>query len=121
MRQAQLEDHAMSLLADFAQSLIIIEEASEEEAASLVRDGSEIQRIVAQRHGVRRYAQGWKEESVRRDYAIMHEEIERAVRRRLRTRHRDGTEALDVLMQLVERSAEISLSAFQQAGQRKEA
>jgi hypothetical protein len=119
MRRPELEDHALSLLADFAQSLVIIGEAREQ-AASYLRDGSAIQRIVAERHGVRRYAQGWREEALRRDYEIMREEVERGVRRRLRSANGNVTDALGVLTRLVERSEEIGLEAWRQAAQRHE-
>ena len=84
------------------------------------RDGSAIQRTVAERHGIRRYAQRWTGQSVRRDYAIMREEIERAVRGRLRTGDRDATQALGILLRLVDRSAETSLAAWQQTALRHE-
>ena len=79
MRRPELEDHQLSLLGDFAQSLVIVGEGGAE-GADLLRDGSTIQRTIADRHGARRYAQGWDEAAVRRDHQILREEVERAVR-----------------------------------------
>ena len=117
MRRPELEDHAMSLLADFAQSLVMLEGAGDE-AASILRDGSAIQRIVAERHGLRRYAQGWRQEALERDQEIMRDEIQRAVRARLRSSGTDVADALGVLTRLIDKSGEISLAAWRQAAQR---
>ena len=57
LRTAPLEDHFVTLLSDMAQTLVIIGEAGPD-AAALLRDGSAIQRIVAETHGARRHAMG---------------------------------------------------------------
>ncbi|MFL5574443.1 MAG: ATP-binding protein [Gemmatimonadaceae bacterium] len=116
MRAAQLVDHQGSLLDDLAQSLVIIEEAGGE-AAALLRDGSAIQRTIAEHHGARRFAQRWSEEGVRRDFALLGEEVERAVRERLPGRAADVADGLAVLGRLIERATEISIGAWRHAAQ----
>lgn len=115
MRRVQLEDHAASLLADLAQSLVIVSSAGDE-TADLLRDGSAIQHAIAQAHGARRFAQGWPESAVRRDQQILREEVERAVRGRLRTASTEADTALAVLLGLIDRAEELSVSAWRRAG-----
>lgn len=116
MRRVQLEDHAVSLLADLAQSLVIVSTGGEE-TAELLRDGSAIQRAIAQVHGARRFAQGWPEAAVRRDQQILREEVERGVRGRLRTGTADADAALQVLLGLVDRAESVSVSAWRHAAE----
>ncbi|MGI8508661.1 MAG: sensor histidine kinase, partial [Gemmatimonadaceae bacterium] len=115
MRQAHLEDHAVSLLADLAQSLVILSSAGDE-TADLLRDGSAIQHAVAQAHGARRFAQGWPEAAVRRDHQILREEVERAVRGRLPKGSANADAALEVLLGLIDRAESVSVSAWRRAG-----
>ena len=114
MRRAELEDHALSLLADLAQSLIIVAEGSEI-AALLLRDGSAIQRTIAEHHGARRHAQGWSEEAVRRDHTILRAAIERVLRERAGVDAGQFGEAFSILSGLIERVAEISQRAWRSA------
>ena len=114
MRQAQLEDHAITLLADLAQSLVILADAGED-AAALMGDGTAIQRAVAEAHGARRCAQGWDEPAVRRDHAVLHDVVERAVRARVASRAGDVSEELRVLTQLQARIEALSVAAYRHA------
>jgi PAS domain S-box-containing protein len=123
MRRTQLEDHAVSFLADLAQSLVIVADAGGE-AAALLRDGSAIQRTIAEAHGARRHAQGWTEEAVRRDHAVLREELERAVRSRI-GRGQGGNsaaettpqveEAVALLLRLADRAETISIGGWRAA------
>jgi hypothetical protein len=116
MRPAQLVDHQGSLLDDLAQALVIIDEAGGE-AAALLRDGSAIQRTIAEHHGARRFAQRWSEEGVRRDFAVLREEVERAVHERLPGGGADVADGLAVIARLHERATEISVGAWRHAAQ----
>ena len=118
MRRPELEDHGLSLLADIAQTLLIISEAGRE-AAELLRDGSTIQRTIAERHGSRRHAQGWTENAVRRDHQLMREELERAVRVRLRNHPRAESleEAVQLLLRLVTSAEALSVAAWRRAAE----
>ncbi|HET9682651.1 MAG TPA: ATP-binding protein [Gemmatimonadaceae bacterium] len=116
MRRPELEDHGLSLLADIAQTLVIIAEAGRD-APGLLRDGSAIQRTIATNHGRRRRLQGWTETAVRRDLELLREELERAVRHRLRTRSSGaGVEvAVQLLLRLLANAEELSVNAWRRA------
>ena len=114
LRRPELEDHQLSLLGDFAQSLVLVGGGGAE-GADLLRDGSAIQRAIADRHGARRHAQGWDEAAVRRDQHILREEIERAVRERKGRASPDGDAALTVLLRLIDRAEAISIAAWRRA------
>jgi hypothetical protein len=76
---AELENHLGTLLAEVARSLVLIEEAGGETTQTL-RDGTEIQRVLAERHGAQRAALGWSEADHRRELAILREEVEGTLR-----------------------------------------
>jgi signal transduction histidine kinase len=84
MSQAELEDHLAGYLADFAQQLVILDDRSVVERASLVRDGIEIRRLVAERHGAQRGRFGWSENALNRELDLLQSETEAAARRGLR-------------------------------------
>ncbi|HEX5581435.1 MAG TPA: ATP-binding protein, partial [Gemmatimonadaceae bacterium] len=79
LSRADLEDHTPTLLADIAQSLAIVEESGGA-PTQLMRDGSEIQRIISDRHGHQRRQVGFTEAELLRDFAILEDEIVRSVR-----------------------------------------
>ena len=114
MRRAELEDHQLSLLGDFAQSLVLVG-GDGAEGAELLRDGSTIQRTISDRHGARRHAHGWDEAAVRRDHQVLREEVERAVRGLLGGASVDGDAALTVLLRLIDRAEGISVAAWRRA------
>jgi signal transduction histidine kinase len=122
LRRPELEDHGMSMLADMVQTLVIVSEGGSA-ATELLRDGSAIQRTIAEHHGIRRYAQGWSEAGVRRDHQILREEIERAVRSRNRShvtpaRSHEVEEAVKLLLHLVDAAEDISVDSWRRAGVR---
>jgi signal transduction histidine kinase len=80
LRYSQLTDHVATLIADIAGALTVLEEAAGQ-PSSLLDDGADIRRLVAERHGQQRARLGWTEEEVRREYAILREELLRAIRR----------------------------------------
>ena len=119
MGRARLEDHAVTLLADLAQSLVIIADA-DDEAAALMGDGTAIQRTVAELHGARRFVQGWSQAAVRREHAVLQEVVARVVRGRVAppnggTPAGDVSEALAVLARLHARVEALSLAAYYHA------
>jgi hypothetical protein len=114
MTRVQLEDHAISFVADLAQSLMIVEDAGPE-AVELLKDGSAIQRAIAEAHGARRYAQGWDESALRRDQQVFREEVERAVRARLKAGSGDVDQAVRVLLRLIDRGEEVAVGAWRRA------
>ena len=78
---SQLADHTPTLIADIGETLVVIEEAGGE-PSSIIADGTEIRRLVAERHGAQRARLGWTVEALRAEHAILREEIERAIHRR---------------------------------------
>ena len=119
MGAPQLEDHQVSFLADLAQTLVILEEAGGD-TAGLLRDGSAIQRTVAEHHGARRFAQGWADTALQREFEILREEVDRAVRSRVHSDSGDVEAALGVITRLVERAREVSVGAWRHAAQNRE-
>jgi signal transduction histidine kinase len=116
MRRPELEDHTLTLLSDIAQTLLIMAKAGHD-APKLLRDGSVIQHAIADHHGRRRREQGWTETAVRRDHQLLREEIERAVRARLRGRaSAAGTEeGIRLVLQLVQHAEGVSVNAWRRA------
>ncbi|MGZ8468584.1 MAG: ATP-binding protein, partial [Gemmatirosa sp.] len=93
--EAQLEDHLASFLGNLAGTLPALGDAmlgavpgsAAPELAADLKDGATIQRVVAERHGAQRARLGWSESEVRREYAILREELTAAVQRRAARAH----------------------------------
>ena len=122
LRRAELEDHQLSFLADLAQTLVAIEETEGTES-DLLRDGSEIQRLVAELHGRMRQRRGWTAAQLEREYAILGEELE-ALARRLAAAPEGSTAlagstdaAFAVLGQLLRRATDVAVRALRRAEQ----
>jgi signal transduction histidine kinase len=80
LRFTQLADHTTTLVADIAGALVVLEDVHGEPSPILV-DAAEIQRFVAERHGIQRARLGWTAEALGREFEIIREEIEFAVER----------------------------------------
>jgi signal transduction histidine kinase len=115
--RAQLEDHALSFVADLAQTLVALEHSGGMDA-DLLRDGSAIQEEIAFRHGEQRYRVGWAEPHLRRDYAVLRDEIETVVRQTAATGAIDVALALSVLHRLLTRALDVSLRGWRHAASR---
>jgi len=113
---AVLEDHAATLVADIAHAVEAVDEAAGE-PSSVVRDSEIIQRTLAERHGRRRSEAGWSPEELRRDYEILLEEVERAVRARVGGEEEPSSAAIEqglaLFARFIERAARISLGEFE--------
>jgi PAS domain S-box-containing protein len=115
---SQLEDHAATFLVDIVQSLIAVDETGAIES-NLLKDGSDIQRLVAELHGRQRHSLGWTERQIRREYDILLEETEALVRRRIPEGTGDASTALDVLRRLLQRAADASVRGYQRVAEGK--
>ena len=112
--RTELEDHQLSFLADLAQTLMMIEETGGPDS-DLLRDGSTIQRVIAELHGAMRERRDFSEEQLAHEYEILLEEITAAVRRRVPEQPGDASFALSILERLVMRARELGLAAFRRA------
>ena len=111
MGESQLQDHAVTLIADLAQCLAIVADDGPE-AERMLRDGSSIQAMIAERHGAQRAHLGWRADEVRRDYAVLREEVHAALTRA--SVRVDGpviTQARGVLDHFLSRAERLSLEA----------
>ncbi|CAN5755091.1 hypothetical protein BH23GEM5_BH23GEM5_07390 [soil metagenome] len=109
--RAQLEDHIGTFLLDMGKSLIALDEGGGEPA--MMRDGSEIQRMIAELHGEQRFRVGWTADEVRRETVILWEEIETLIRREAPTRtDADVAGALEILHRLLQQAEQSSLRGF---------
>ena len=80
--QADLENHVGAFLADLAQHLTILDDAHADDRLELLRDGAELQYLLAARHGAQRRRLGWDEAAVRCEYRLLADVVEEALRRR---------------------------------------
>ena len=82
VEEPELEDHLASFLADMAATLSSID-LSKEAPSESTRDGSMIQRVVAERHGAQRARLRWSEAELGREFDILGEVVQDAVGRRM--------------------------------------
>jgi signal transduction histidine kinase len=114
LRFSQLADHIAALLADVGESLIVLEDSGGHPTA-LMQDGVEIQRLIAERHGVQRAHLGWREGALSRECEILAEEVERALRHRLGDADGRLDEALTVIRRQLDEATSIGIKALQRA------
>jgi signal transduction histidine kinase len=108
-----LVDHTPTLVADVAQSLGVLG-GDAETAPKLLRDGSRIQRLVAELHAEQRRRLGWSESELRRDFEILREVVEASVRAHAPTG--EGADAAAaVAARLLRQTERISVQAFRAA------
>ena len=123
--ESQVEDHLASFVADLAGTLHLLDGldlTASGEPTPGIRDSTAIQRVVAERHGAQRARLGWAEQELRREFTILREELEAAVRRRapalmrgptLESRRGETERALEVLSGFVALAERISMASFQ--------
>jgi hypothetical protein len=112
LKFSQLADHWGSYLADVAGMLIVIEESGGQ-PSSLLSDGAEIQRMVAERHGAQRARLGWTIDALRREYEILREELNKVVRRTGRAIPQEVLdEAQMILERFIEQSEQLAVRAL---------
>ncbi|HEU4559272.1 MAG TPA: ATP-binding protein [Longimicrobium sp.] len=111
-----LLNHAGTLVTDVAQSMSVLG-GSANDAPHLLRDGSRIQRLVAELHAEQRRRLGWSEAELRRDFEVLREEVEACVRTYLPTG--EGAEAAcAVVARLMRQSERIAVQAHRAADAR---
>ena len=78
LRSSQLRDHTTPFIGLIADQLRAIGE-TRGQAPDLLRDGGQLQRMLAELHGAQRYRLGWGEEHIQRETALMRAEVQRAL------------------------------------------
>jgi PAS domain S-box-containing protein len=112
--RAQLEDHISTFLLDIGKSLVTLDEGGGEPA--LMRDGSDIQRLISERHGDQRRRLEWSTDALRAEFALLREIVEAHVRAEAPARTRDDVDtALAILNRLLSRAEEIALRGWGKA------
>jgi hypothetical protein len=115
LRTSQVADHLSTLIADIAGSLRVVEDAGPE-PVSLLADAMEIQRLIAERHGAQRAGLGWTEASMRREYMIIREELERLVRGAVPADGPlDAADAVAIVNRFLDQAEYISVRALEKA------
>src|SRR3954467_308356 len=71
---AQIRDHADTLIAEIVRAATLLAE-TRGRGADLLRDGAEIQRLLAELHGAQRYRLAWTEAEIARDVDVLSEQI----------------------------------------------
>jgi PAS domain S-box-containing protein len=113
--EAELEDHLASFLSDIAQTFGGMDLAAGSDAESL-RDGSDIQRRISERHGEQRFRLGWTEAEVVREHEILAEEIAAAIRRHVRReRPYEVDEMIDAVRKFLAAGERVSLESYRGA------
>ncbi|WP_420127898.1 ATP-binding protein, partial [Longimicrobium sp.] len=105
MSRTQLEDHLATYLMDLAQMMVTLDEEGGD--PSLLRDGEHIQRLLSWKHADQRLRLGWSAGQMRREHALLLEEVEAALRDDVLG---DGEQARDVLRRLLADGEVVSLS-----------
>lgn len=115
LTDTELAGHTTTLLADLAQSLEIIESSSGE-PTELMRDGSEIQRVIAERHGRLRQQLSWSAAELDRDFDLLRTEIADTVSASVSAMENVALEdGLRVVRRLLERARVASQMAYRAA------
>ncbi|HEX2716567.1 MAG TPA: ATP-binding protein [Gemmatimonadaceae bacterium] len=113
LRYTQLADHATTFIADVAGALTILEEAGGA-PSPLLADAADIQRYIAERHGIQRARLGWTREALSKEFEVLREEIDCAVARNYPgARSSRVTEALAVVRRQIEQAAQSSFRALE--------
>ncbi|HEX2080095.1 MAG TPA: PAS domain S-box protein [Longimicrobium sp.] len=109
-----LQDHTATFLVDIGLALVALDEAGGE--PELMRDGTEIQRVIAARHGAQRARLGWEEDEVRREHQLLREVVGPLVREQVaHVPPADVEVALGVLERLLQQAERVSLRGFRHA------
>ena len=114
LRFTQLADHTTTLVADIAGALVVLEDVHGE-PSPILADAAEIQRFVAERHGIQRARLGWTTEGLAREFSIIREEIQFAVERAFPG---EGAGRVSEAIALVERQLEQAREASSRALER---
>ncbi|HEX8851595.1 MAG TPA: ATP-binding protein [Gemmatimonadaceae bacterium] len=111
LSSAQVEDHSLAFVSDLVQSLLIVDQTGGLDS-ELLHHGSDIQRLIAERHGVQRYHVGFIETQVAREYEILGEVLALRIQRLAGADPEDVTLAVGVLTRLLMHARAAAVRAF---------
>jgi PAS domain S-box-containing protein len=116
--EAELEDHLATFLADLADTFRAIDLAAGADSEAL-RDGTAIQRTLAERHGQQRRRLGWSETEIGREFQILREEVAAAIQRRIPPGRPEGLleEVLQGIHSSITAAEQISLVTYRESAQ----
>ena len=124
--EALIEDHLATFLGDLASTLSNLDQVGgpEGERNEALKDSTELQRHIADRHGAQRARLGWSESEIRREFTILREELTAAIRRRApqlqdaptaEARRLETERALEVLTQFLAVAERLSVMSHARA------
>ena len=121
LKYSQLADHVGAMLADIASALVTLEDSAGT-PTMLLSDAADLQRFIADRHGMQRARLGWTAEALARQHVILREETERAIRRCFAGSDLGAQvdEAIRIVNRYLEQAAETSKRALEREQQRAE-
>jgi PAS domain S-box-containing protein len=112
LTDVQLQNHLQTAVADIAQALMILQSTSGD-PSELMRDTTEIQRVVSERHGVQRQRLGWNEAALSREFQFLRHVIADVLVARGGVR--PGERARSLLEGFIEQAEQTSLRALRHA------
>ena len=106
--RARLEDHTQTLVLEIGRALTILDTTGG--APLMMRDGENIQRTLAQLHGLQRARLGFAADEIRREYTVLLEEMEGLLRAELPGRTvADPEPVLGMVRRMMDRVLRIAL------------
>ncbi|MDB4882894.1 MAG: sensor protein [Gemmatimonadetes bacterium] len=115
LRFPQLADHLGTYLTTLSTTLMAVQDARGQ-PSNLIADGSDILRMLAERHGAQRQRLGWTSAALQREWQLLSDEVHRVVRDCARTVAEPAlAEARMLIDRFVEQASEGSLRSFARA------
>lgn len=112
LQEPLLADHTASLVADIGLSLVMLQTTGAE-IAQVMRDGTDIQRAIAERHGAQRYHLGWTEAMLAREFAILRDTLSAVIDETIESRGTSAGDARHVVDALARQAERVSTAAFE--------
>jgi signal transduction histidine kinase len=112
LRFPQLADHLAAYVATIASTLIAVEDVRGQ-PSSLVADGSDILRLLADRHGAQRQRLGWTSQALIREWQLLSVEVHRTMRGCAESVAPPAlAEASTIIDRFIAQASEVSLRSF---------
>ena len=112
--RVDLEDHVAAFLSDLGQALTILD-APDGDRLTLFAHGTALRNLIVHQHGQQRAGLGWSATALRQEFAILREEITRAVDVAVRTTALAPLEELGALIGvLLDEAERIAVAHFGQ-------